>query len=160
MHQTLDRAENRRLHAGRLSLASEILADHDLRLGLEYIGPKAFWSTERHPFVHDITDARALIAETDASTIGLFLDSRRADVRVGTPVRTLRPGSWGRERAVRANTWSARLISRTTGRRVQPCATSRSSARSTADRRPRHVRQSRSHRRRGSGALPRHQHHW
>ncbi len=75
MHQTLDHAANWRLHAGRLSLVSEILADHGLRLGLEYIGPKTFWSTERHPFVHDITDARALIAETDASNIGLILDS-------------------------------------------------------------------------------------
>ncbi|MFD4009318.1 hypothetical protein ACFWQK_16600 [Brachybacterium paraconglomeratum] len=99
MHQTFDHAANRRLHAGRLYLVSEILADHGLRLGLEYIGPKTFWSTERHPFVHDITDARALIAETDASNIGLFLDSYRADVRVGTPVRTLRPAAWGRERA-------------------------------------------------------------
>src|SRR5690625_5839817 len=40
MHQTRDHAANWRLHAGRLSLVSEILADHGLRLGLEYIGPK------------------------------------------------------------------------------------------------------------------------
>lgn len=75
MHETLDHAANWRLHAERLSLVAEILADHGLRLGLEYIGPKTFWSTERHPFVHDITDARALIAETGASNIGLILDT-------------------------------------------------------------------------------------
>lgn len=75
MHETLDHAANWRLHAGRLSLVSEVLADHGLRLGLEYIGPKTFWSTERHPFVHEITDARALIAETGASNIGLILDT-------------------------------------------------------------------------------------
>ena len=101
MHQTRDHAANWRLHAGRLSLVSEILADHGLRLGLEYIGPKTFWSTERHPFVHDITDARALIAETGASNIGLILppvaasscDDRRrghGDPRVRGFVRSAR----------------------------------------------------------------------
>jgi sugar phosphate isomerase/epimerase len=75
MHETLDHDENWRLHAGRLSLVSEILADHGLRLGLEYIGPKTFWSTERYPFVHGIGEARELIAATGASNIGLILDS-------------------------------------------------------------------------------------
>jgi len=75
MHATLDREANWRLHAGRLSLVSEVLADHGLRLGLEYIGPKTFWSTEEHTFVHTLAEARALIAETGASNIGLILDS-------------------------------------------------------------------------------------
>ncbi|MEE1650638.1 sugar phosphate isomerase/epimerase family protein [Brachybacterium sp. J144] len=75
MHDALDHRENWRLHAGRLALVSEILADHGLRLGLEYIGPKTFWSTERFPFIHGIREARELIAETGASNIGLILDS-------------------------------------------------------------------------------------
>ena len=75
MHATLDRDANWRLHVGRLQLVSEILADHGLRLGLEYIGPKTFWSTEEHPFVHTLEEARSLIAETGARNIGLILDS-------------------------------------------------------------------------------------
>lgn len=75
MHATLDREANWRLHVSRLQLVSEVLADHGLRLGLEYIGPKTFWSTEEHPFVHTIAEARALIAETGAKNIGYILDS-------------------------------------------------------------------------------------
>ena len=75
MHATLDAAANRRLHVDRLSLVAEVLADHRLRLGLEYIGPKTFWSTEEHPFVHTLEEARSLIAETGARNIGLILDS-------------------------------------------------------------------------------------
>lgn len=71
LHQTLD-------HAADSACTPDVCrwsprsSPTGLRLGLEYIGPKTFWSTERHPFVHDITDARALIAETDASNIGLI----------------------------------------------------------------------------------------
>lgn len=75
MHEQLDHRQNWRLHLGRLSLVAEILADHGLRLGLEYIGPKTFWSTERFPFVHSLREMRELIAETGASNLGLILDS-------------------------------------------------------------------------------------
>ena len=75
MHATLDAAANRRLHVERLALVAEVLADHGLRLGLEYIGPKTFWSTEPHTFVHTLQEARSLIAETGARNIGLILDS-------------------------------------------------------------------------------------
>jgi len=62
-------------HAGRLALVAEILADAGIRLGLEYIGPKTFWSTERFPFVHSLAEARELIAATGADNIGLILDT-------------------------------------------------------------------------------------
>lgn len=62
-------------HAERLALAAEILADAGIRLGLEYIGPKTFWSTERFPFVHSLGEARELIAATGADNIGLILDT-------------------------------------------------------------------------------------
>ena len=75
MHDDLDYRHNWRLHQTRLSLVGELLADSGLRIGLEYIGPKTFWSTERYPFIHSITEARELIAETDRSNIGLILDS-------------------------------------------------------------------------------------
>lgn len=62
-------------HVSRLSLAAEILADAGIRIGLEYIGPKTFWSTERYPFVHSLTEALELIADSGASNVGLILDT-------------------------------------------------------------------------------------
>jgi len=75
MHDELDHRQNWRLHLGRLALVAEILADSGMRLGLEYIGPKTFWSTERFPFIHSLRETRELIAETGASNVGLILDS-------------------------------------------------------------------------------------
>lgn len=60
---------------GRLALVAEILADAGLRLGLEYIGPKTFWSTGRYPFVHSLGEARELIADSGATNVGLILDT-------------------------------------------------------------------------------------
>jgi sugar phosphate isomerase/epimerase len=75
MHDDLPYRRNWVLHVGRLSLVAGLLADAGLRLGLEYIGPKTFWSTERFPFVHSIGEALELIADTSAPNIGLILDS-------------------------------------------------------------------------------------
>lgn len=75
MHDDLSYRRNWVRHAGRLSLVSEVLADHGIRLGLEYVGPKTFWSTERFPFVHSLAETRELIADAGASNIGLILDS-------------------------------------------------------------------------------------
>ncbi|MFC0675155.1 sugar phosphate isomerase/epimerase family protein [Brachybacterium hainanense] len=75
MHEDLDHRQNWRLHLSRLSIVAELLADAGIRLGLEYIGPKTFWSTERFPFIHGIREARELIAESGASNVGLILDS-------------------------------------------------------------------------------------
>ncbi len=75
MHEELRYRENWRLHLSRLSVVAELLADAGLRLGLEYIGPKTFWSTERFPFIHSLRETRELIAETGASNVGLILDS-------------------------------------------------------------------------------------
>ena len=75
MHQELDHRQNWRLHLGRISLVAALLEDAGIRLGLEYIGPKTFWSTERFPFIHSLREARELIAETGAGNVGLILDT-------------------------------------------------------------------------------------
>ena len=75
MHQELDHRQNWRLHQGRNALVAALLEDAGLRLGLEYIGPKTFWSTERFPFIHSLREARELIAETGARNVGLILDT-------------------------------------------------------------------------------------
>lgn len=75
MHDDLDYPRNWRLHVSRLTLVAELLADAGLRIGLEYIGPKTFWSTERFPFIHSLREARELIADSGASNVGIILDS-------------------------------------------------------------------------------------
>lgn len=75
MHQELDHRQNWRLHLGRISLVAALLEDAGIRLGLEYIGPKTFWSAERFPFIHSLREARELIAETGAGNVGLILDT-------------------------------------------------------------------------------------
>lgn len=75
MHDDLTYRRNWVLHVSRLSLVAEVLADAGLRLGLEYVGPKTFWSTERFPFIHSLSEVRELIAETGASNVGVILDS-------------------------------------------------------------------------------------
>ncbi|HEY5979802.1 MAG TPA: TIM barrel protein [Microlunatus sp.] len=75
MHDDLTYRRNWVLHVSRLALVAEVLADAGLRLGLEYVGPKTFWSTERFPFIHSLAEVRELIAETGASNVGVILDS-------------------------------------------------------------------------------------
>ncbi|MFC7464653.1 sugar phosphate isomerase/epimerase family protein [Brachybacterium sp. GCM10030252] len=75
MHDERTYRENWRLFAGRLALVAELLAEAGIRIGLEYIGPKTFWSTERFPFIHSLREARELIAESGAGNVGLILDS-------------------------------------------------------------------------------------
>lgn len=66
---------NFRQHVTRLSAIAEILNDHGLRFGLEYVGPKTLWSSKRHPFIHTMAETLELIAETGKSNLGVVLDS-------------------------------------------------------------------------------------
>ena len=75
MHDDLTYRRNWVLHVSRLALVAAVLADAGIRLGLEYVGPKTFWSTERFPFIHSLSEVRELIAETGASNVGVILDS-------------------------------------------------------------------------------------
>jgi len=61
--------------ARRLREVARVLADHGLRLGLEYVGPKTAWAARRYPFLHTLAETRELIAEIGATNVGLVLDS-------------------------------------------------------------------------------------
>lgn len=74
-HGSLPYAENLRQHAGRLRQVAKILADHSLRLGLEYVGPKTSWSKGRYPFIHTMAQMKQLIAEIACTNVGFLLDS-------------------------------------------------------------------------------------
>jgi sugar phosphate isomerase/epimerase len=67
--------ENLRIHARRLGECATVLHDQGLRLGLEYVGPKTSWSTQRFPFVHTMVEMKNLIAEIGRPNVGFVLDS-------------------------------------------------------------------------------------
>ena len=66
---------NYRLHAKRLREMGRILEDNNLRFGVEYVGPKTSWGSQRFPFVHTMAEMRELFEEIKQPNIGLVLDS-------------------------------------------------------------------------------------
>jgi len=70
---TLDFQENFDLHASRLRQAAEVLAEHGIHLGLEYVGPKTMWSSGRYPFIHTM-DEMLELCEAVGPNAGLLLD--------------------------------------------------------------------------------------
>ncbi|HEY6737883.1 MAG TPA: sugar phosphate isomerase/epimerase family protein, partial [Actinopolymorphaceae bacterium] len=62
-------------HVERVALIDEILTAAGVRFGLEYVGPKTFWSTEPYPFVHTLAELLELIAEVGGDNVGVVLDT-------------------------------------------------------------------------------------
>ncbi len=67
--------QNFRQHAERLRKVAIILKDHELRLGLEYVGPRTSWTRGRYPFIHTMAEMKDLIAEIGSGNVGFLLDS-------------------------------------------------------------------------------------
>ncbi len=63
------------LHVKRVGRMADVLGDHGLRLGLEYVGPKTAWSRSRYPFVHTMAEMKELIAGMGRKNVGFVLDS-------------------------------------------------------------------------------------
>ena len=74
-HGELTYRANFRRHVDRLRACAQVLADHNQRLGLEYIGPKTLWASKRHSFIHSMAEAKELIAEIGLDNVGFVLDS-------------------------------------------------------------------------------------
>lgn len=68
-------AANFRLHVARLGAVARILGDSAIRLGIEYVGPKTAWASQRYPFIHAMAATRELIAAIPQPNVGLVLDS-------------------------------------------------------------------------------------
>jgi sugar phosphate isomerase/epimerase len=66
---------NFKLHAARLRGIARVLDGAGVRLGIEYVGPKTAWASQRYPFIHSMAEMRELIAEIGQGNIGLVLDS-------------------------------------------------------------------------------------
>jgi sugar phosphate isomerase/epimerase len=65
--------ENRKFHVARFEPIAEILAAHDCRLGLEFIGPKTLRDSQKYPFLYKMEDMLDMGAEIGPN-VGLLLD--------------------------------------------------------------------------------------
>ena len=66
---------NFRIHAQRLREIARVLNDNGIRLGIEYVGPKTAWASQRYPFIHNMAEMKELMAEMNQPNIGFVLDS-------------------------------------------------------------------------------------
>ena len=74
-HPSLTFLENFRLHARRLLECTRVLHTHGCRLGLEYVGPKTLWTSQRYAFVHTLREMKELTMATGKPGAGIVLDS-------------------------------------------------------------------------------------
>lgn len=66
---------NFRTHAQRLKEIARVLNDNNIRLGIEYVGPKTSWAAQKYPFIHSMAELKELLAEMNQPNIGFVLDS-------------------------------------------------------------------------------------
>lgn len=66
-------AENRRFHIERFQPAAEILGQHGIHLGLEFIGPKTLRDARKHVFIYQLWDMVDL-GQAIGPNVGLLLD--------------------------------------------------------------------------------------
>lgn len=74
-HNELDFAANSERHVSRLREIAAILHDQGVRFGLEYVGTPSLAKRFKHEFVHNLAQARALIAAINHPAVGVVLDS-------------------------------------------------------------------------------------
>ena len=74
-HGSLTYLKNFKQHATRLRAIGQVLKDHGLRFGLEYVGPKTSWVNSRYPFVHCMAEMKDLLGEIGLDNVGFILDS-------------------------------------------------------------------------------------
>lgn len=72
---TLTYLANFKQHGQRLRQVAQVLGDHGLRFGLEYVSPKTSWTAAQHSFIHSLAETKELIAEIGRPNVGLVLDS-------------------------------------------------------------------------------------
>lgn len=74
-HAELTYMQNFNQHATRLKEVCKILGDHDIKFGLEYVGPKTLMASQKFSFVHTMAECLELIAAIDEPNTGFQLDS-------------------------------------------------------------------------------------
>jgi sugar phosphate isomerase/epimerase len=74
-HKTLTYIENFEQHQERLQQVANVLGHYDIRLGLEYVGPKTLMTRDRFSFIHTMQELKMLMDAIDESNVGFVLDS-------------------------------------------------------------------------------------
>ncbi len=74
-HHLLTYRENFKLHKTRLSEIGRILADHNIRFGLEYVGPLTLRASGKYTFIHSLKELRELLSAINLPNVGVVLDS-------------------------------------------------------------------------------------
>jgi sugar phosphate isomerase/epimerase len=72
---TLPYLKNYRQHVARLREVARTLKEHEVRMGLEYVGPRTSWASRRYTFIHTLAELKDLIGEIDTGNVGFVLDS-------------------------------------------------------------------------------------
>lgn len=67
--------ENYDSHKTRLRICAEILAEHDCRLGLEFVGPKTLRHGRKHEFLHTMDGMLDLCQDIGTGNVGLLFDA-------------------------------------------------------------------------------------
>ena len=66
--------ENYEFHLVRLRPVAQILADHGIRFGLEWVGPKTLRDEKKFDFIHTMKGAQQLAADLGTGEVGLLVD--------------------------------------------------------------------------------------
>jgi sugar phosphate isomerase/epimerase len=74
-HAELTYLENFKQHERRFREVAGVLRDHDIRLGLEFVGPRTSRSRFRFPFLCAQRDMLELVDAIGVDSVGLLLDS-------------------------------------------------------------------------------------
>ena len=74
-HNELTYLQNFKIHETRLREAAKVFKDNDIRLGLEFVGPRTSREKFRFPFVCAQADMMELVAAIGTGNVGLLLDS-------------------------------------------------------------------------------------
>jgi len=74
-HNELTYKQNFELHRRRLREVAKLLKDYDIRLGLEFVGPKTSRTRYRYEFIHKQGQMMELVGAIGRGNVGLLMDS-------------------------------------------------------------------------------------
>lgn len=74
-HDKLTYRQNFDRHTRRLKEVARLLADHDIMLGLEYVGPKTLMARDKYSFIRTLAELQELIDAIDEPNVGVQLDA-------------------------------------------------------------------------------------
>jgi len=74
-HRELTYLQNFKQHERRLREAAKVLKDHDIRLGLEFVGPRTSRARSRYPFICTQHGMMELADAIGTGNVGLLMDS-------------------------------------------------------------------------------------